>query len=239
MIESLFVARNFGPVSLVVTSTLGGFSTGSYESFNLANYVGDDPLAVARNQDLLVKHLQATDLKVLAANHGNQVQVVDANSTVSPGDGLVTKSANVALVALAADCATFGLIDPVSNVLAVGHCGWKGLVNRLPEAVVREFAKQGGNCSRSLAVIGPTICAHCYQVAADRVAQVWQICPAAVASETNLDIGAGVNTTLGNFGFKVEQISACTFETSNLYSFRRNNLTGRHALALIRTESED
>ena len=54
-----------------------------------------------------------------------------------------------------------------------------------------------------------------------------------------MDIGAGVNTTLGNFGFKVEQISACTFETSNLYSFRRNNLTGRHALALIRTESED
>ncbi len=239
MIESFFEARNFGSISLAVTSTHGGFSTGNFESFNLANYVGDDLQAVARNQDLLAKHLRARDLKVLAANHGNQVQVVDSKSTVAPGDGLVTKSANVALVALAADCATFGLIDPVSNVLAVGHCGWKGLVNRLPEAVVQEFANQGGDFSRSMAVIGPTICANCYRVDADRVAQVSQICPAAVASETNLDIAAGVKTTLENLGFRVEQISACTFETSNLYSFRRNNLTGRHALALIRTESED
>ena len=205
----------------------------------MADYVGDDPQVVRQNQNLLAQQLQATGLKVLAANHGNQVQVVDSETAVLPGDGFVTTSANLALVALAADCATFGLIDPVSNVLAVGHCGWKGLVNRLPDAVVYEFQNQGGNCASSIALIGPTICPDCYQVGADRVAAVGQICPAAVASETSLSIAAGVKQALDAAGFKVEQISACTYETSNLYSYRRNNLTGRHALALIRTESED
>lgn len=234
MIPHLFASRTYGSISVLVTNTFGGQSIAPYGQFNLADYVGDDSRSVAANQQQLRSLLEAKQLKILSATHGNQVQVVTDESKVLPGDGLVTNCADVGLVALAADCVPLALLDEHSGVIAVGHCGWQGLVNKLPMSLILEFERQGGRADTSVAVIGPAICASCYEVPAQRVDAVERVCPAAVRDQRHLAIAAGVRAELHSFGFSIDEIAACTFESNELYSFRRNRVTGRHALAAVR-----
>ena len=235
----LFAERKYGEIYVAVTSRCGGYSNGAFSSFNLADHVGDDDGAVTKNRELLCNLLDADSLKVLAATHGSDVMFVSPQAQVMPGDGFVTNSKNLGLVALAADCAPFTLIDPVAQVVAVGHCGWQGLVAELPKSLANEFLQQGGVPSRSVAVLGPTICGECYEVPAERVGLVAAKCPIGVVDECHLDISAGVKEQLGVFGFEVEQVATCTLENEDLYSYRRDGLTGRHALAVVIHEREN
>jgi YfiH family protein len=237
--KSIFAERHYGDVSVVVTSRFGGYSEEPFNQFNLADHVGDDLNAVTKNREYLRPLIKAESLQVLAATHGADVQFVDFQSTVQPGDGLVTKSSNLGLVALAADCATIALVDPVAQVVAVGHFGWQGLVAELPKSLANEFAEQGGIPSRSIAVLGPTICGKCYEVSSDRTALVSATSPNAVIDSSHLDIAAGVNGQLADYGFEIEQISACTAESDSLYSYRRDGITGRHALAVVIHQSDN
>jgi len=237
--SSLFAQKQYGNISVVVTSRFGGFSSGDFSSLNLASHVGDDSSVVAKNHQVLTELLGADSLKVLAATHGADVQVVEKNTKVHPGDGLITRAQNLGLVALAADCVPFALIDTVAQIVAVGHCGWQGLVAELPKSISSEFSEQGGDPTRSIAVLGPAICGKCYEVGADRVELVTKKCPSAVIDEHHLDISAGVITQLRQSGFKIEQISACTAESDTLYSYRRDEITGRHALAVVIHQREN
>ncbi|MBU6347530.1 MAG: laccase domain-containing protein [Actinomycetales bacterium] len=239
MIQSLFASRNFKTVSVVVTNRLGGVSLPPFAQLNLAEHVGDELAAVTSNRQLLTKYLTASEAKFISAVHGNQVQVVDLHTEVKPGDGLVSTATNTALIALAADCATFALIDEVAGVIAVGHCGWQGLAAQLPKMLIGTFEQQGARPASSVAVVGPTICGSCYQVPAERVSAVHAVCPAAVQDENHLDIARGVTSVLTAHGIEVENLGSCTVENSQLYSYRRDGVTGRHALAVIRRGSED
>ena len=240
MIESpIYAERHFGDVSVFATSRSGGISRGQFSSFNLANHVSDDPACVVQNRTTLAGLLQANSLKVLTATHGADVQVVDSQSQVLPGDGLITRATSLGLVALAADCVAFALIDPVANVIAVGHAGWQGLLVGLPDALAQAFIQEGGSASQSHAVLGPAICSNCYEVEAERVAQVATVCPSAVADATHIDVSAGVFAKLTAFGFAIEQIPGCTMESDQLFSYRRDGLTGRHALAVVIHQGEN
>lgn len=239
MIQTLFASRNLKTVSVVVTNRFGGVSLPPFAELNLAEHVGDQAAAVTSNRQLLARHLWASEAKFISAVHGNQVQVVAADTEVKPGDGLVSTATNTALVALAADCATFSLIDEIAGVIAVGHCGWQGLRAELPKALIAKFEQQGATLANSIAVVGPTICGTCYQVPVERVLAVREVCPAAVQDETHLDIARGVTSVLTTHGITVENLGSCTFENSELYSYRRDGITGRHALAVIRHGSED
>ncbi|MCX6404586.1 MAG: polyphenol oxidase family protein [Actinobacteria bacterium] len=235
----LFAERQYGEISVAVTSRFGGYSNGPFNSLNLADHVGDEQSAVLNNRELLCQLLNADSLKVLAATHGSDVSVVDAQTQVVPGDGLVTNSKNLGLVALAADCLPFALVDPVAQLVAVGHCGWQGLVAELPKSLADEFLSQGGVPSRSVAVLGPAICGTCYEVPADRVALVGAKCPHAVVDDRHVDITAGVKAQLGEYGFEIEQIAGCTAKSEALYSYRRDGITGRHALAVVIHQREN
>jgi copper oxidase (laccase) domain-containing protein len=60
-----------------------------------------------------------------------------------------------------------------------------------------------------------------------------------VIDSSHLDIAAGVNGQLADYGFEIEQISACTAESDSLYSYRRDGITGRHALAVVIHQSDN
>ncbi len=94
--------------------------------------------------------------------HGNRVEVVSdpkkANVFIENVDGLITGDKNVFLSVTAADCFPLYLYDPVKEVIALAHSGWKGtlaaVVPHTIERMVEEF-----NCSPPdiEAYIGPGI----------------------------------------------------------------------------------
>lgn len=233
------------------TGRLGGVSAGAFASANLAEHVGDDPTCVQVNRDSVLRLTHADHLAVVHAEHGARVRRVssvaerDHEAGVAskvPCDGLVTTDSGVALLALGADCATIAITD--GTVLAVGHCGWAGLAVDLPGELIRQARAMStsGETRAWSAIVGPTICAACYSVPMARRAELRErvseyVAQAALAqSPAGIDVRAGVHAALiasataVNDTIEIVDVDRCTYETPELYSYRRDSLTGRHGL---------
>lgn len=239
-------------------------------------------MAVAANRIELAHEtgVEVTRLFGIRAAHGGDVAVIGSRdlenrrklATASRGrpepfwdyagvDALVTNVADIALLALAADCATVALADPDAGVAAVLHCGWKGFGAGIVANTVATMRGLGSDVVGAL--IGPTICANCYQVDQGRANEVQRSCPVAVQrtvdGEWSVDIGAGVAAELGAQGIAVERIVACPACDAlgsvadsqaqspsqkpsqkpsqtwhqQYFSYRREGRTGRHGTAVV------
>jgi hypothetical protein len=201
--------------------------------------VGDDPAAVAANRAIVARELgvAAADVAVMQAAHGNDVAVVGAGGVVPQVDGLVTSAPGVALLALAADCATVALVDRGAGLIGAVHSGWRGVVANAVGAVVTRMVVEGAQMHRIEAAIGPAICPACYEVSDQVRQEVAAAAPTAAAYTRRgtpaVDVRAGVREQLRSLG--VTQVSTdptCTFESQELFSFRRDGVTGRHGMMI-------
>lgn len=238
-------AQVFGRVSIddiqvIALSRNGGVSAPPFNSLNLASYVGDEPEYVAKNLETVKGLVSADNISVMNAEHGNTVHVVSKSGIASLGDGLVTKQAGLAIAALAADCVPFGLVDPVNRIIAVGHAGWRGVLANVMQSLLDEFLASGAQLIHTEAIIGPAICANCYEVPAQRVDQFREVRPDAISSSRNLDLTKGVKSVLDGQVAKIHELNGCTFENSDLFSYRRaaGEPTGRGGLVLAMSNSE-
>jgi copper oxidase (laccase) domain-containing protein len=73
--------------------------------------------------------------------------------------------------------------------------------------------------------VGPHVCGGCYEVPEQMRAQVAAAVPEAEAVTSwgtpSVDLGAGVRAQLGRAGAAVTEVSRCTVEDHDLYSYRR------------------
>lgn len=233
MSKPIFAKVEIGNISIIALSREGGVSQPPFDSLNLGGYVGDNAADVLTNWQIVTALADCDGLAVLHAEHGTLVHDVTAVGELPPGDGAVTKEKNLGLVALSADCVPFALVDPVNEVIAIGHAGWKGVYADLMSSLTTSFKKAGGEVANSTAVIGPAICGDCYEVPHDRVDLFREVNSAAIKDDTHLDIKAGVEANLIELGFMIVDIPGCNFEAPNLFSYRRNGLTGRGGLVAV------
>ena len=102
--------------------------------------------------------------------------------------------------------------------------------------VVRRMREMGA--IRITAWIGPHVCGRCYEVPEQMRDDVTAVVPAARATTSwgtpALDIGAGVRAQLEAEDCRVLDVSACTRETSALYSHRRDGAGAGRLAGLIR-----
>jgi polyphenol oxidase len=229
-----------GGVRYAFTTRSAGFSAPPFESLNLSFDVGDQPASVETNRRAVLDRLRVPHAVWLTAQHGSGVAVVGVADDLESDrqfevDGLVTTIVDVALAALAADCALVALADPTAGVLGVVHCGRAGLTAGIVGAAVDEMRAQGASAVR--AAIGPTICGRCYEVGDDVAAAVGSVVPQARSRGRNgtpaLDIKAAVVAQLADAGvYVVREVGGCTLEDDDAFSYRRDHRTGRQA-ALI------
>ena len=152
----------------------GGVSGGLYEGLNVGPGSEDDPALVQENRRRLGASLAQVGQTpvVLSAYqiHSAKAVIVDElpEAGVRPeGDALVTKRPNVALCALAADCAPVLLADAAAGVIASVHAGWKGAVAGVIESALEAMATLGAEPGRTLAAIGPCISRSSFEVGPD------------------------------------------------------------------------
>ena len=193
----------------------GGTSGAPYDSLNLGGHVGDDPTAVLANRARL-----ADDLGV-------------------PVDSLVfmvTTEPGLVLVVLVADCVPVLLADPVAGVVAAVHAGRPGVHRRIVLEAVREMAAVGARPETTTALLGPSVCAGCYEVPDAMRAEVAAAVPATWATSRTgtpaLDLRAGLAAELAAEGIVAEAVGPCTAESPHLFSYRRDGRTGRFAGAI-------
>jgi YfiH family protein len=205
-----------------------------YAGLNLSGYVGDDPLVVRNNREILMRTVGATSWATVTAEHSNVVHQVSAGGEAPPGDALITTVPGLALMALSADCVPIAIGDERAGIVAVVHAGWKGLVSQVANACVEAMVDLGASPDQLVAILGPSICGSCYEVPNERVELVRSATPEACRDETHLDIAAGIKAQLAQLGVRTQQIAGCTYEDAHLFSYRRavGTPTGRGGIAI-------
>jgi YfiH family protein len=211
-----------------------------FDSLNLADHVGDQPEAVARNRAIVAAWFGTDRLATMGPVHGAEVAAVDRPGTTPAVDGLITRTPGLVLLALGADCVPVGLVG--DEWIGVVHCGWRGLVADAVGAAVRAI-EAGGDRVRT-AILGPAVCGACYPVPPERADEVRRRLPADAAAaglvtartgEPGIDVRAGLGALLTRLGVvDVIVVEACTVEDPGLFSYRRDGVTGRQGLALRR-----
>ena len=162
--------------------------------------------------------------------HGADVTVVDERlldrlaATAPPvADALVSDVPGVVLVVRAADCVPVLLADAAAGVVSAVHCGRRGLTAGVVPRAVESMRRLGADTLR--AWIGPHVCGGCYEVPEDMRAQVAAVVPESEAVTTwgtpSLDLGAGVGAQLRGAGATTTEVSRCTVEDEDLFSYRR------------------
>ncbi len=242
MLHSRFVVPGTHRVAHAAFSDRwGGYSVPPYNSLNLGRGVGDDDSAVTANRNMLaqVLGLQADRLSFTSQVHGTAVHTVDLddlNSSVSldtvEADAQVTSSTLLGLAVLVADCTPVLLADPDAGVIASVHAGRKGMAAGVVGAAVESMRERGAD--NIAAIIGPSISPRRYEVPVELREEIAEIEPvaASVSAEGTpaIDVAAGVAEQLRREGVRLERwVSACTYDSPDLFSYRRDAVTGRFA----------
>ncbi|MEO7979996.1 MAG: peptidoglycan editing factor PgeF [Sporichthyaceae bacterium] len=228
-----------------LTDRHGGVSRAPYDALDLGDHVGDDPAAVGENRRLLALRLglDPAGLVLMQQVHGTDVAVVE--QAPGPGeappvaDALVTTRRGLALVVLVADCVPVLLAAGGSDVVAVAHAGRRGVAAGVVGATVAAMGDLGARPDRVVAVVGPAICGDCYELPAEMADEVAAVTPAARSTTRSgtpgLDLRAGVAAQLAAAGVETIEVDArCTAESPELYSHRRDGVTGRFAGVVVR-----
>ena len=119
---------------LAIESTrYGGSSDGAYASLNLGAFTNDLKEAVQRNKELLYTDLGINGDQIASSFqcHGNEVLNVVEPGYYEGFDALITNKKNIFLQILVADCTPMLLFDPIHEVIAAIHAGWRGTANAI------------------------------------------------------------------------------------------------------------
>ena len=103
---------------------------------------------------------------VTRKNSGDGIlRLLDEND---PYDGIITNEKNLLLCTVEADCVPVYFYDPVKEVIAMVHSGWKGTVKKISEVAIKKMRDTFSCDTQNLLVaIGPHICKDCYEVGQD------------------------------------------------------------------------
>lgn len=159
------------------TMRSGGAGTGSYSGFNITHYCGDDPVAVARNREMLCHELGIEDSYLLLPRqtHGTECVVVDEallamaheerERLLHGVDAIITAIPRLCIGVSTADCVPLLLCDLRKRVVAAVHAGWRGTVARIAEKALQTMSSRYGcNASDVRVVIAPSISPDAFEV---------------------------------------------------------------------------
>lgn len=232
----LLRSGSLGAARYAVTDRHGGVSAGPYAGLNLGDHVGDAPGAVEENRRRLLAALPgAARLAFMRQVHGRAVATAGPGASGPPtADAIVSSSPGTAVVVLSADCVPVLLAGRTRPVVAAAHAGRLGVQHGVVVATVEALAQQGIAPDELVALVGPAVCGACYEVPDGMRAEVAATVPEAAASTRDgrpaLDLPAAVQAQLAGAGVRqVERVEACTLESPDLYSHRRDDPTGRLA----------
>ena len=149
------------------TTRLGGVSTGSQASLNLAIGRGDSEANVRENLRILTEALDMDMDKLVLTRqiHSDIVRVVteaDCNGPFHRNypecDALVTNTPGVSLLVFTADCTPLLFHDPVTGAVGAAHAGWRGTAQNIGAKTVDAMVRNFGSRPEDIrAAIGPNI----------------------------------------------------------------------------------
>jgi hypothetical protein len=210
------------------TKRTGGHSHGAFASLNLALHVGDDESIVTQNRTVADKYFGP--VQYMNQVHGNRIAIIEEQSDEAPtADALVSGIPGITLGVMVADC--IPLLLQSKEVVAAVHVGRKGLMNSIAPLTIELMREMGA--SKIEAIVGPSICGRCYEVSEDVYHEVIAEHPSAKSMTAqgtlSLDLPEALRHVLAAEAVGIIDEFSCTVEDSDLFSYRRDGVTGRQA----------
>ncbi len=218
----------------------GGVSSGLYASLNVSDNVEDEGSAALENR-LRVKASMAVPHFLSAKQiHGTDIycltEPLTEDRNVDGFDALITDLAGVGLMIQQADCQAVLLFDPVREVIAAVHCGWRGSVQALLARVIAAMTDDYGTIPADVqAMISPSLgpcCAEFVNYRQELPAEFQRF----MIRDNYFDFWRISTSQLIAAGLIEQRISAaeiCTCCSADYFSYRRasrvsHGLTGRN-----------
>lgn len=223
-------------VKNVLSMRSGGVSKGSFESLNLG-LVGDDEKNIVENYRRFCEAAEVDIDKLCVANqeHTDIVLRVDESAgfdrPFSGIDGFMTNVPGIPLMVRFADCQGILYFDPVKNVIAAVHSGWRGNAKNIAGKAVQKMIMEYG-CNPADILVGVSASlGPCHAEFSDPRKEL----PEFMFKYIQVD-GKKVNlwnccfdelTAEGVLPENIEMMRRCTVcENDKFFSFRMAKLTG-------------
>ncbi len=225
-------------VRRVTTTRAGGVSKPPFDTFNLADHVGDDPESVAANRRRLAAAIGLDEHHVIWMNqvHGNRVVRVDGprDTAVDATDALVTTTPRLALAVISADCVPVLMADARAGVVAAVHAGRAGAQRGVVAQALQAMRDAGAHTEDVSVLLGPAVSGGNYEVPEAMAAEVDSALPGSRTTSRRgtpaLDLRAGIACQLTSLGVtSIDVDPRCTVDDPALFSHRRDAPTGRLA----------
>ena len=218
-------------------------------SFSLALHTQEDPQQIVKNRKHFSKHFPNSKFIVAKQTHSNNIYIVKEakelgwdtlNNAIENCDALITNQKDIMLTILTADCVPILLFDPIQNVVAAVHAGWKGTEQKILFKTVKKMKQEFNSDPQNiLAGIAPSIGMCCYEVDWN-VAQHFEKVPHAYTEKKEkymLDLPHINKLQLLNAGLKQENIeisNICTAcEIEDYFSYRKENGCSGRFMSMI------
>lgn len=101
--------------------------------------------------------------------HGTDGLIIFDSNQIKPyktdGDYLITRLCRTGIGIMTADCLPIVFYDPIKNVIAVAHAGWRGSVQEIGVVTLQNMHKNFGTIAKDVQVFfGPSAKQCCYAV---------------------------------------------------------------------------
>jgi YfiH family protein len=233
--------NNYSNLTHAFTAKSGGISLAPFSSLNLAFHVGDNPLDVQKNHEILAQALSydKRTLVHMKQIHSDIVKIISDNDNFSSPptcDALITNKLNIPLMVMVADCSPILFYDDVQQVIAVAHAGRAGAFKNIVKNVLSSFVNDFNSDTKNIqAVIGASIGVCCYEVGEEIYEEAKKLnLEYAILQKDKryyLDVNKILKTQLLKLGLKNENIeisNECTCCLNKKYfSYRAEGVTGR------------
>ncbi|MBB6449376.1 hypothetical protein HNR44_001325 [Geomicrobium halophilum] len=236
------------------TTRIGGDSHIPYEEANYGLHVGDHQEDVIANRERLAHNLGIPLSRTVFAEqvHGGNVRKVGGNdvsrgaysleTTIPDADGLYTRTNNLWLMSLYADCVPLYFFDRNQTIVGIAHAGWKGTAANIGGEMIRLWLeKEHVPIDTIEVVIGPAIGLSAYEVDGQVISALSQVVPAIEQPPWRLQRNGRYHVDLketnrlllekaGVHPSRIQKSSECTYTNETLFfSHRRaqGSRTGR------------
>lgn len=209
----------------------------AFDFFNVGDHVGDCVNKVAANRKSLLEHLpKKTKIQWLKQVHGNDIVNIELHNNIAVvADAAITRSRDIALAIMTADCLPILLSNNDGSEIAAIHAGWRPLSKNI---IVNTLAKMITNNEEIHAWLGPCIGQTHFEVGVE-VKQVFVDISPKLSDFFLINSNNKYQADLAGLATYLLKLSGvgsivhhkeCTFaQQDKYYSYRREQKTGRMA----------
>ncbi len=234
-----FIFKRFPEIVCGFSTKVGPNAKPPYH-FNLSYSVGDEKEIVESNRRLFFDELGLNEKMVSYQKqvHEDKISKVNSFGSCGESDALITTTKNLGLAISSADCPAIFVYDPIQEVIAAVHSGWRGTEKKILRKAIQKL-KSDFYCNPSNLVcyVGPSISQKNYEIGEEVAAKFDRQFVIKNENKFYLDlIGTNykmlIDEGVKEINIQVSRLCSYEYETI-LHSYRREGLNSGRALGVI------